>query len=82
MTLPDLSRRAFLAAGGAVTLAACAGTSSRRGEKGSGGGGSANSGALQSLRVSSDLYVSRSPQRFAFIFTRDGDFVEIGRAHV
>ena len=82
MTLPDLSRRAFLAAGGAVTLAACAGTSSRRGEKGSGGGGSANSGALQSLRVSSDLYVSRSPQRFAFIFTRDGDFVDEGAATI
>jgi hypothetical protein len=82
MTFPSLSRRAFLATSGAVTLAACAGSSSRNGESRSAGDTGAGSGKLQSLRVSSDLYVSRSPQRFAFIFTRDGDFVDAGEATI
>lgn len=81
MSIPSLSRRAFLVAGGAVTLAACSTSTSRRsGADASGDGGT--SGKLQSLRVSSDLFVSRNPQRFAFIFTRDGDFVSEGDATI
>ena len=82
MTIPNLSRRTFLAAGGAVTLAACSGSGSRDARSPGSGAAGNGSGKLQSLRVSSDLYVSRNPQRFAFIFTLDGDFVDEGEATI
>lgn len=81
MRSSDLSRRAFLgaglAAGGAAALAACGGSSS-----GSSPATSTTAGRLQSLTVSSDLYVDPRPQRFAFIFTRGEEFVDAGKATI
>jgi len=81
MLTPELSRRAFIAAGGAVALVACTGTDSSKDKKPSGtsGQGVAKEG-LQALRVSSDLYATDTPQRFAFIFTFNGEFVSEGDA--
>ena len=63
MRTSALSRRAFLgaglAAGGAAALAACGGSS------GSSSTSTTKTGPLQSLTVSSDLYVDGRPQRFA-----------------
>lgn len=81
MRSSDLSRRAFLgaglAAGGAAALAACGGSGSD-----SASTTTTSSGPLQSLTVSSDLYVDPRPQRFAFIFTRGEEFVDAGRATI
>jgi hypothetical protein len=74
---PWLSRRAFLAAsGGALLLAACGSS------KGGAGGSSTTtaSGAdpqragLTGGRLSSDLYASPTPQRFAFALQKDEQF--------
>lgn len=78
--MPSLSRRAFLVAGGAVTLAACGGSKAGPSRDDRRDGVTGARGALQSLRISSDLYVSQRPQRFAFIFTVDGEFVSEGDA--
>ena len=81
MLTPELSRRAFIAAGGAVALVACSGTDSSKDKKPSSTSGKgAGKGGLQALRVSSDLYATATPQRFAFIFTLDGEFISEGDA--
>ena len=85
MLTPELSRRAFIAAGGAVALVACSGGDSSKTKKqsstsGKGAGKGSGKGGLQALRVSSDLYATEIPQRFAFIFTLDGEFVSEGDA--
>ncbi len=69
MSGPELSRRAFLAAsGGALFLASCGGSSG----KGSGGVDLGNS--YSAARISSDLYRSDTPQRFAFALYKGQGF--------
>ena len=81
MLTPELSRRAFISAGGAVALVACSGGDSSKAEKPSSASGKgAGKGGLQALRVSSDLYATEIPQRFAFIVTLDGEFISEGDA--
>ncbi|MBM3675456.1 MAG: hypothetical protein FJW88_11020 [Actinobacteria bacterium] len=69
----DMSRRAFLAAGGSTLLLAACG--------GSGGDAKvdtadpATEGAAQGLRVSSDLYADPAPQRLAFVVLEDNQSV-------
>lgn len=81
MALPLLSRRAFLLASGAVVVGAACGSSGRASRvragsgKSSGSAASGTSAGLQALRVSSDVYATPSPQRFAFAFTDHGRFV-------
>ena len=77
----DLSRRAFLtASGGAALLAACGGSSGSSAKRAGSSSGStrsttsAKSNGLQGLRVSSDLYQSPDPQRFAFVLTKHDKF--------
>jgi hypothetical protein len=61
---PDLSRRAFLTLGGAaLLLAACGGDDSKSGKTAT----TVNGNNLTTAVMSSDLYVSPSPQRLAFI---------------
>ena len=68
MSGPELSRRAFLAtSGGALLLAAC-------GSSGSSSGGVSLNDSYNAARISSDLYRSDSPQRFAFALTKGQDF--------
>jgi hypothetical protein len=77
---PHLSRRAFLgaaAAGGAgVALAAITG--------GTAGAllGEARNRAISPLVLSSDLYASPNPQRFAFAIARGAKFASVGPAQV
>jgi hypothetical protein len=72
-----MSRRAFLvASGGAVLLAACGsskGASSSTSSRASGSGASERAG-LTGGRLSSDLYASTAPQRFAFALQKDEKF--------
>ena len=77
----DFSRRAFLtASGGAALLAACGGSSGSSAKTAGTapltepGSKSAKSNGLQGLRVSSDLYQSPDPQRFAFVLTKHNKF--------
>jgi hypothetical protein len=59
MGSPAVSRRAFLAGTGAMAvIAACGGGSTNDGEE--------SNGSVQALRVSSELYPTNTPQRFAF----------------
>jgi hypothetical protein len=65
--LPAVSRRAFLAGGGAMAIAAaCGGGGSSDGEE--------SSGSVQALRVSSELYPTDAPQRFAFALSDGVEF--------
>lgn len=74
----DLSRRAFLtASSGAVLLAACggsSGSSAKRAASATTKASSPSKAGLKALRVSSDLYRSPDPQRFAFILTKNDKF--------
>jgi len=67
MPSQDLSRRAFLAAGGsALLLAACGGSSAK--ESGAkAGAGEAGAKGLSAFRMEIEPYVSETPQRLAFI---------------
>ena len=62
MTDPTLSRRAFLAAGGGLVLAAAATAWAEPSD--------AASKALSPLVLASDLYASPDPQRFVFAIAR------------
>jgi hypothetical protein len=64
-SLPDLSRRSFLAVGGGLTLAGLAGWPAW-----AGAAEPQASTALSALLVSNDLYVSPQPQRVAFVVYR------------
>lgn len=65
MSVPKISRRAFMAAsGGALLLAAC----------GSSGDGISLNDSYSAARISSDLYRSDVPQRFAFALTKGQNF--------
>ncbi|MCU1459421.1 MAG: hypothetical protein JWL73_3513 [Actinomycetia bacterium] len=67
MSGPELSRRAFLAAsGGALLLAACSSSG--------GSNGVSLNDSYNAARVSSDLYLSETPQRFAFALTKGQSF--------
>lgn len=68
-SLSPLDRRAFLAAAGGLFIAACSSGGTR--DNGD------SDGAVAGLRVSSDLYASSAPQRFAFAVTR-GDQLVVG----
>jgi hypothetical protein len=71
MALPTVSRRAFLIGTGAVALAAACG-----GSDDSGGETSASDpDGVQPLRVSSELYPTETPQRFAYTLAQGSDFV-------
>ena len=72
MTPSTLSRRAFLIGTGAVALAAACGGDD---DSGSGSGSGDSGDAVQPLRVSSELYPTESPQRFAFTLAQGTDFV-------
>lgn len=66
-----VSRRAFLAvSGGALVLAACGGS----GSSGGAPGDEQPSAGLTGGRLSSDLYASSQPQRFAFALQKDEQF--------
>ena len=70
MPIESMSRRAFLAAGGgALLLAACGGSSSNSGAKTTANG--FNKKGLSAFRMEIEPYASDSPQRFAFILTKN-----------
>jgi hypothetical protein len=66
-----VSRRAFLVGGGAAALAVACGGGDDGGEASDGGGDD----AVQGLRVSSELYPTEAPQRFAFTLAAGPEFV-------
>lgn len=68
-----LTRRSFLAAaGGLLVVAACGDDDGNGGADGSQPNGGAT---VQGLRISSDLYVSTDPQRFAFALAEGSTFL-------
>lgn len=71
---PHVTRRTFLAAaGGVVLLAACGSDDSSKGSSASTTADEPKAG-LTSGRLSSDLYASTEPQRFAFALQKDEQF--------
>jgi hypothetical protein len=68
MPPPTISRRAFLAATGGLALAAACGGSDGDGDGGEGASGQAN--RYGGLVLSTDVYASESPQRFAFALAK------------